>query len=367
MKVIIAGGGTGGHIFPAVALAEQIMNTDENNEVLFIGTKRGMEGKLIPQKGFKIEFIRSYPILGKNIILKLKGMFYIFVGIYESIKIFAKFKPEIVVGVGGYVSGPVVLAAFIKRIPRVICEQNSVPGMTNKVLSYFAHKVFITFEKSKNYFNDQKTVLSGNPIQNKFISVCSDGNNNTKSDEFNVLILGGSQGARNLNELMPKSLSQIAADGQINIKIVHQTGDRQYESVLQSYSKHNLNAQVLKFISNIEGYYLNADLVIARSGAGTLAEICCIGRASVLIPFPYATHNHQYHNARVLEENGAALLIEDKDLDVQMFSGLMLDLLDHNKLSKMAQKAKELGKPDASKVVIENIYELLNLQPCTDV
>ncbi|NIS08387.1 MAG: hypothetical protein GWO07_06425 [Candidatus Dadabacteria bacterium] len=239
--------------------------------------------------------------------------------------------------------------------------------MTNKVLSYFAHRVFITFEKSKTYFNEQKTVLSGNPIQNKFISVRLDGTKDTKSNEFNILILGGSQGARNLNEFIPESLSRIAADGQKNINIVHQTGDSQYESVLRSYSKHNLNAQVLKFISNIDDYYIDADLVVARSGAGTLAEICCIGRASVLVPFPYATHNHQYHNAKVLEENGAAVLIEDKDLEVQMFSSLVMDLLDHNKLKIMAQKAKELGKPDASNVVIENIYELLNLQPCTDV
>ncbi|NIT14011.1 MAG: UDP-N-acetylglucosamine--N-acetylmuramyl-(pentapeptide) pyrophosphoryl-undecaprenol N-acetylglucosamine transferase, partial [Candidatus Dadabacteria bacterium] len=164
MRVIIAGGGTGGHIFPAISIAEEIMNTDKKNEVLFIGTKRGMEGKLIPQRGFNIEFIRSYPILGKTIMYKLKGLLYTFIGIYESLKIFNTFRPDIVVGVGGYVSGPVVLAAFIKRIPRVICEQNSVPGMTNRVLSYLADKVFVSFEKSKTFFDDRKTMLTGNPI-----------------------------------------------------------------------------------------------------------------------------------------------------------------------------------------------------------
>ncbi len=368
MKVIIAGGGTGGHIFPAIAVAEQIMSTDKNNEVLFIGTKRGMEGKLIPQKGFNIDFIRSYPILGKSVMFKLKGIFFTLVGIYESMKIFGRFKPEVVVGVGGYVSGPVVLAAFIKRIPRVICEQNSVPGMTNRVLSYFANKVFVTFEKSMSFFDEQKTVLAGNPIQKKFNLEDLQRKKKTGNDEFKILILGGSQGAAKLNEVLPSALAEVMKKNNSGKKltVVHQTGQRQYESVLDAYSKETMSAGVYKFIDNMEQYYMNADLVIARSGAGVLAEICSVGIASILVPFPYATHNHQYHNAKVLEDNGAALLIEEKDLNEQKLGLAVGELLNHNKLSAMAQKARELGRPEASKLVVENIYELLNLKPCTD-
>jgi UDP-N-acetylglucosamine--N-acetylmuramyl-(pentapeptide) pyrophosphoryl-undecaprenol N-acetylglucosamine transferase len=364
MRVIIAGGGTGGHIFPAVSIAEEIMETDKNNEILFIGTKRGMEGKLIASRGFNIDFIRSYPILGKSIMFKLKGVIYALVGMYESIKIFNKFNPEMVVGVGGYVSGPVVLSAYIKRIPRVICEQNSIPGITNRVLSYFANRIFVTFEKSKSFFSREKTLLTGNPIQKKFSSADLINEKKSAPNEFNILILGGSQGAKKLNDILPQSIAMI--DNK-NISLVHQTGEEDYKDVLDKYFEHKIDAAVYEFIENIEDFYLAADLVIARSGAGTIAEICSVGKPSILIPFPFATHNHQYHNARVLQEHGAALLIEEQKLDCENLSSAIKGLLDLDKLKKMGDKAKELGKPDAAKVIVENMYKLLNKEPCMGV
>lgn len=364
MRVIIAGGGTGGHIFPAVSIAEEIMDKDKNNEILFIGTKRGMEGELVTKKGFNIDFIRSYPILGKSMLFKLKGLIYTLVGMYESIKIFNKFNPEIVVGVGGYVSGPVVLSAFIKRIPRVICEQNSIPGITNRVLSYFANKIFVTFEKSKPFFNREKTLLTGNPIQKKFSDMNLKNDKKAAHKKFSILILGGSQGARKLNAVLPDCIAMISDK---NIRVVHQAGQKDYESVSNKYLQHKIDASVYDFIDSIEDFYKDADLVIARSGAGTIAEICSIGKPSILIPFPFATHNHQYHNAKVLQECGAALLIEDEKLDCKNLSLAIKGLLDRSKLKNMAEKAKDLGKPEASKLIVENMYELLNIKLCMDV
>ena len=185
--------------------------------------------------------------------------------------------------------------------------------------------------------------------------------------EFNILILGGSQGAKKLNETLPQCFDLINKEiDSKKLNIVHQTGQSSYESVLDFYSKSKINAEVYEFIDNIEEYYSKADLIVARSGAGTLAEICAVGRASILIPFPYATHNHQYHNAKALEEQGAALLIEEKELDVRKFSSAINELLDHDKLKDMADRAKKLGRPDAAKIIVDNIYEMLSLKPCMD-
>lgn len=363
MRVIIAGGGTGGHIFPAISIAERIMETNINNEVLFIGTIRGMEGSLIPEKGFNIEFIRSYPILGKSLPARIKGIVYTLAGIYDSFKIFASFRPDIVVGVGGYVSGPAVLGAFLKRIPRVICEQNSVPGITNRFLSRFANAVFITFEHSRGYLKNSNIIFSGNPIRKKFPNPALNKRTNHDENKFNILVLGGSQGARRLNELLPEVFSQLIDR---SIKIVHQTGASYYESVKDSYSSLGIEASVNDFIDNMEDYYSGADLVIARSGAGTVSEICAVGRASLLIPYPHATHNHQYYNALELEKKGAAVIIKDSDCDVERLASEIGALLDHARLKTMADRALELGKPQAAGTVVENIYRILNLKPCTD-
>lgn len=364
MKVVIAGGGTGGHIFPAISIAEEIMEIDKHNEILFIGTKIGLEGKLVAKKGFKIDFIRSYPILGKGIFIKLKGLFYTLIGLYDSLKIFGRFNPDIVVGVGGYVSGPVVLSAFIKRIPRVICEQNSIPGITNRVLSYFADRIFVTFEQSKSFFNKEKTLLTGNPIQKKFNTTNLVKEKESDGKELRILILGGSQGAKKLNDVMPDSIAML---GDINVRLVHQTGEKDFKTVSDKYLQYEIDARVYDFIENIEEFYLEADLIIARSGAGTVAEICSAGKPSVLIPFPFATHNHQYHNAKVLEECGAAVLIEDKEVNSKSLSSVIKELLDTNKLKSMGEKAKELGKPKAAKLVVENIYKLINKELCMGV
>ena len=186
----------------------------------------------------------------------------------------------------------------------------------------------------------------------------------TADKKFSILILGGSQGARKLNAVLPDCIAMISDK---NISVIHQAGKTDYDAVLNKYSELNIDASVYEFVDNIQDHYAAADLIVARSGAGTLAEICSIGRASILVPFPFATHNHQYHNAKVLQECGAALLIEDEKLDCKNLSLAIKGLLDHSKLKNMAEKAKDLGKPEASKLIVENMYELLNIKLCMDV
>jgi len=363
MRVIIAGGGTGGHIFPALAIADELKLTDKNNEILFIGTKRGMEKDLVSMNGYEIKFIRSYPLLGKGILTRLKGAFFTFFGVVDSLKIIHFFRPEIVVGVGGYVSGPVVLASFLRRIPRVICEQNSIPGFTNRALSYIANRIFISFEDTNNCFPSDKLIYSGNPIRKKQLGR-DYVKEKDKDNKFCIAILGGSQGAKTLNQIIPDAIKSIENK---KICVVHQTGKKDYIKVLDIYKEFGIEAEVFEFIEDMESIYTKADLIISRSGAGTIAEVCAYGKPSILIPFPYATHNHQYYNAKFVESHGAARLIKDEDASSDRLAKEIESLLDREQLGDMGNKAREIAKPDASSVVVKNLYEILEKDLCMAV
>lgn len=355
MKVLIAGGGTGGHVFPALAIAEELMERDRNNDILFIGTEKGMEKKLVNKRGFELKFIRSAPIMGKGIWSKIKGAFISFLGLFDSVAIINRFSPDVVVGVGGYVSGPVLISSFILRVPRVICEQNSIPGLTNRLLSHFVQKVFISFECSRKYFPDNKVILSGNPVQKKIAQEMRSASN--YPEELCILVLGGSQGARKLNEILPNVLKELKNS---KIKVIHQTGEKDYQDVIKEYNRFGLNAEVHDFITDIEKFYKIADVVVARSGAGTVAEICALGIPSILIPFPYATHNHQYYNAKTLQDAGASIFIDEKYLTADYLGTVLKKIMSKEVLEDMSEKAKLCGMPAASGIVVDNIYELVN-------
>lgn len=355
MKVIIAGGGTGGHVFPALAIAEELMERDVNNNILFLGTEKGMESKLVNKRGFELKFIRSAPIMGKGLWHKIKAVIISFLGLFDSVAIITRFRPDAVVGVGGYVSGPVMISSFILRVPRVICEQNSIPGFTNRLLSHFVDKIFISFECSRRYFSDSKVILSGNPVQKKIAQAKRKA---TKfPEELRILILGGSQGATKLNEILPSVLKELENS---NIKVIHQTGAKDYKSVLNEYLEFGMNAEVHDFINDIEKFYETADLVIARSGAGTVAEICALGIPSILIPYPHATLNHQYYNAQALQNAGASILIDEKNLTPEYLVRVINKIINTEVLKDMSEKAKLAGMPGASRIVVDNIYELVN-------
>jgi UDP-N-acetylglucosamine--N-acetylmuramyl-(pentapeptide) pyrophosphoryl-undecaprenol N-acetylglucosamine transferase len=263
-----------------------------------------------------------------------------------------RFRPDVVLGVGGYVSGPMVLAASLRGVPTAICEQNSYPGLTNRILGRFVKKVFATFGESMRFFPRGKVVITGNPVRSDILNAM---NPKEGSDSMTILVFGGSQGAHKLNQSVPEALSKL---GRADIRVIHQTGDRDYESVKNAYAGHRIDARVLRFIDDMAGAYGEADFVIGRSGAGTVAEITALGKPSLLIPYPFAANNHQLENARVLERSGAAVIVEDREAGPENLYAALTKLLQKDKLTTMASNARSLGKPYAAAVIVDEISRL---------
>jgi len=355
MKVLIAGGGTGGHIFPAISIAEEIIGRSADNDVLFVGTLRGLEKELINKKGFNIEYIRTTGMVGKGMISKAFSLFNAFKGVIDSMRIIRNYKPDIVIGVGGYVSGPVVLSARLMALPTAICEQNSVPGLTNRILSKITNRIFATFDESLRFFNPGKTVITGNPVRNEVLNAAS-GQNNGNKDSFTVFITGGSQGASGINTIVPRAMGEIRDK---NIRIIHQTGSGELEKVRNLYDTMDLRAEVHAFLDNIGDIYRESDLVISRAGAGAVSELTSLGKPSILIPYPHAANNHQLTNARFMENSGAALIVEENNLDHIIFSKIVDKILNKQTLDEMSRRSSELGKPDAAKTIADEIIKLV--------
>lgn len=355
MKVIIAGGGTGGHIFPAVSVAEEILGRDSSNEVLFVGTKTGLENQILSKRGYRIEHITARGMKGSGMIRSVKAAFAAASGIFDSMSILKSFKPDFVLGVGGYVSGPMVLAASLRGVPTAICEQNAYPGIANRILGKFVKKVFTTFDAAAAFFPNGKVVVTGNPIRRDILSGKPDGDKKDKTGGLTILIFGGSQGARRLNESVPEALSML---GRNDISVIHQTGAKDVESVKKAYENYGIPARVLPFIDDMAGSYAEADFVIARSGAGTVAEITALGKPSLLIPYPFAADDHQMANARALEKAGAAVVMADREAEPGNLKEALTNVLQIDKLDKMSRAAMALGRPGAASDIVDRIYML---------
>lgn len=360
MKVIIAGGGTGGHVFPAISIAEEISKRDGKNDILFVGTERGLENDLLSKRGYRIKHISAEGIKGKGLAKSVKALFSALRGLMDSVSIIREFKPDVVLGVGGYVSGPMVLAASVYGIPTAICEQNAFPGVTNRILGKFVKRVFTTFEKSSRFFSSKKIVLTGNPVRSEILKVDRD----ERSDGTTaILVFGGSQGAHKLNSSVPEALGRIERD---DISVIHQTGPGDYENVKKAYENFGIQARVLPFIEDMAGAYAEADFVIGRAGAGTIAEITALGKPSLLIPYPYAANNHQMENAKVLGSVGASVLVEDKDATPENLLKALTDALRKDKLNSMASRARTLGNPRAAQTIVDEIIRLSGVNKCTE-
>lgn len=352
MRIIIAGGGTGGHVFPAISIADEISERNNSDEILFVGTQKGMENELVTKNGYQIQHISSRGFVGRGFINTIVAFFFALKGVFDSISIIRKFKPDVALGVGGYVSGPFLLAAFLVRKPTAICEQNTVPGVTNRILGKLVNKIFASYDSSMQYFPSKKVLITGNPIRR---DILNSSESTTNSDTISILIFGGSQGAYSLNRAVPEALSKIDHN---NFSIIHQTGRKDFDHVNNLYKQLDLNAGVVEFIDDMAQAYAKSDLVIARAGAGTIAEITALGKPSILVPFPYAAHNHQFENAKILEQQGASMLIEDKDASAEKLAHTLTNLVDRDKLNIMSQNAKKLGRPEASKEIVDELYKL---------
>lgn len=359
MKVLIAGGGTGGHLYPGIALAEEVVTRHHANQVVFVGTERGLEARVVPQSGFPLETIRARGLKGKGLVGLVKGLLALPLAFVESLRILQRHKPDVVVGVGGYASGPVVLAAALLGVPTAVQEQNALPGLTNKVLGRFVRVVFTAFEEAGASFPAGKVQLVGNPIRRKLMENFL--RSRVAHEKFSLLVFGGSLGARGINQRMIDALEHLQ-DIKDQLHIVHQTGKKDLETVRQGYVDKGFAAQaeVVEFIEDMSTAYARAELVICRAGATTLSELTVAKKASILIPFPHATDNHQEVNARALVKAGAALMFRESELTGRTLAGEIRRLKDDREARRqMEKKAGLLGRPEASKELADMLVNLM--------
>lgn len=357
MKMLIAGGGTGGHLYPGIALAEELTTRQKGNEVVFVGTERGLEARVVPALGFPLELIDVKPLKGRGILGVLSGLLALPRAISRSMSLLKKHKPDVAVGVGGYASGPVLLAAFLSRIPAVVLEQNTVPGFTNRVLSRLVDLVFISFESSARFFPKKKAIALGNPIRQKLLDNFL--SSKVPDGRFNVLVLGGSQGAHALNLRMLEAAPALASQGD-RLHIIHQTGKDDEAIVKKGYADAGVTAEVHAFIEDMSAVYRRADLVVCRAGATTIAELLVAKRAAIFVPYPFAADNHQELNAKEMVERGAALMILERELDGRKLAEEITALsADRPRLDQMERAASRAGRPEAGREIIDACFDLI--------
>lgn len=358
-RVVIAGGGTGGHLYPGIALARALMRHDMDIEISFVGTQKGLEAKVLPREGFDLKTILSAGLLGKKKIARWVSWFKLPIGTAQSMCFLIRKRPGLVVGVGGYASGPLVLSAWILRIPILIHEQNSIPGMTNKWLGKIADKIAVSFKESSKSFPKEKVEVTGNMIRDEF---CQPKEEVSPKPEgpFRVLVLGGSQGAHSINMAMVEALKSLSEKKE-DMHITHQTGEADFEKVSKEYKENNFSSDIRPFIDDMGEQYRKASLVICRAGATTLAEVTACGKMSILIPFPHAAHNHQEKNARILEAANAGELVLDEELSGPRIAKSIIQAMeDPERLETMEGNSYKLGNRDATEKVRRLCMELLD-------
>lgn len=359
-RVILTTGGTGGHIFPALAVAEELKARNPQARILFVGGVRGPEAELAARSGLEFTALPVRPVLGRGLKALTAG-FWLTLGVAKALAVQLRFKPQVVLGLGGYAAFAQVLAAVLTGTPSAIQEQNSVPGLTNRLLGRFVKQIYVSFEDKDGRFPAGKVKLLGNPVRKTIREAATQ--NGTVNDNAGIrpklLILGGSQGAMAVNTAVIEALDRFREAG---VEIWHQAGARDYERVRQAYTPHlqkGLQAKVDAFIDDMAAAYAWGDLALCRAGATTVAELTVAGLPSVLVPFPYATHNHQSVNAGYLENVGAAKRVEQKDMEKTDLPGLVLGLLqDRQTLWDMGAKAASLGKPEAAAHIVDAMESL---------
>lgn len=369
MRFIVCGGGTGGHIYPALAVARGLKQKYTGCEVLYVGTAGGMEADIVPREGIPFVPICAAGLKRRLSLVNFWSCGRALWGVVQALKILRRFKPAAVVGTGGYASGPVVLAAAIWGIPSLIHEQNALPGITNRLLARFVDRVCVTFAGSRAYFGDKKKIkVTGLPVRPEILTAERGRGLSSLGIEpgkFVLLSFGGSRGARSINRAMARVVKDFAGDP--GIFIVHATGKNGYEEFFSFLRGEGIelgeigNVKVVPYIYNMHDALAAADLVISRAGAATIAELTVLGVPAILVPYPYAAENHQEYNARALEREGAAQVILDRRLSGELLSKKIKKLVeDKIMLSKMAQSCRKLGKPRALNDILDCIEEIIS-------
>lgn len=349
MKLVIAGGGTGGHLFPGIAVAEALLDIDPSSSVLFVGTEKGIEARAVPKAGFALELIEVGGLKRVGFAKQLKTLAALPGSLFASRAILKKFGADAVLGVGGYASGPVLAAARTMGLPTAICEQNSVPGMTNKILARLVDRVFVTFDASRAHFPGNKAELVGNPVRRAFLEAAR--KEAPPLEQGLVFTFGGSQGARPLNENVPLALALLRKRGR-PVHALHQAGKDAVDGVQKAYGDAGVPAEVTSFIDDMVSCYRRAHVVICRAGATSCAEIGALGVPAILVPFPQAADDHQTKNARDMEQAGAAVLLPQSELTPERLADEIERLLaDDDRRDKLAAGARAWGRIDAGHVV----------------
>lgn len=357
MRVLIAAGGTGGHIYPGIAVANEVMRRDPTSTVGFVGTARGLENRLVPQAGFELSIIESAGLKNVSLMAKLRGLLILPRSIFAGRRLIRDFRPDIVVGAGGYVSGPVLLAASLMRVPTLVMDSNALPGWTNRRLAWFVDKATVSFQEALPYFRG-KGVLTGNPVRSEFFEIPA---KSRDAKRLEVLIFGGSQGARAINDAMIAALPHLAAKKNV-LHVTHQTGEAEFDKVRRGYEVAGWQAgvDVKRYIDNMVSEFAEADLIICRAGATTSAELVAAGKAAIMIPFPLAADDHQRKNAEALERGGAARMILQKDLSGERLANEITTLLDQpERITEMEIASRKLARRDAAAATVEIMEELV--------
>ena len=363
MKVIMTGGGTGGHIYPAIAIADKIKERYADAEILFVGTEKGLETKLVPENGYPIEYITVAGFNRKNPLKNIEVIKKLHQGNKQAKKLMQEFKPDVVIGTGGYVCGPVVRAASKAGINAYTHEQNAFPGMTNKLLESHVKKVFLGFPEAAEYFKKpEKHIVAGNPVRKAFFDADMKSSREKlgfDKDDFVLLVFGGSQGAGRINKAMIEVIKTL--NGTAGVQVCMATGARYYDAIMQELrdvlgADPAENIHILEYISNMDEYLSAADLVVSRSGALTVAEVTVCGKAAIFIPFPYATGNHQFYNAKAVADHGGAVIIEEENLtDEKLVAEILKFKNDPELVKNMGVKSRECAPMDAADIVCNNI------------
>jgi UDP-N-acetylglucosamine--N-acetylmuramyl-(pentapeptide) pyrophosphoryl-undecaprenol N-acetylglucosamine transferase len=365
MNIVIAGGGTGGHLFPGIAVAKELKKKINDLRVLFVGTTKGVEAKIIPREGFEIRFIRSEGLVGRGLYGSVRSALKIPLSLVDSFRLLKEVRPKLVFGVGGYSSGPLVLCAYLMGIPTIVHEQNTVPGFANKLLGKFVNTVAVTYHESMDFFPRNKTYLTGNPIREEIVKGERErgyGIFSLDKGRFTIFVFGGSRGASSINNAMGEALTYLK-DYRDNIQFLHQTGEEDFESMKGLYHARGFKGTVIPFAYEMADAYAVSDLVISRAGATTLSEITACGKAVILVPYPFAAGNHQEANAKKLWDLGAAQVILDKGLNGKTLSDHIRHLLeDPEAIGEMERTSRSLGVRDATGKVVELITGFLKAQ-----
>ena len=371
MRVLIAGGGTGGHLYPGIALARELVRRDPSTEVTFVGTAQGIEARVVPRENFALDLIRVAGLKGKSRLERARGFLLLPVAATDAWRVLSKRRPDVVIGVGGFASGPVLALAAARGYPTMLLEQNALPGITNRLLARVVRAAAVNFETALAYF-PRTGFVAGNPVRPEFFPAESEETHDASARPFDsvdsaggvnlaqgrVLVFGGSQGAHAINVAMVEAAARLAASG-IRLAITHQTGERDLDLVRTAYQRAGLAARVEAFIYEIDREMKAADVVICRAGATTLAELAASGTPAILVPLPNSTDDHQRRNAEVVARAGAAVALEERELTGDTLAGTITGLVgDAERRRRMAIAARQMARPDAAQRIADRVEQL---------